>query len=128
LIKINNMGKSKFQTVYGVRIFPIEYLMNEELTESDLNWLFDKGSKSLLYSIILGMFKIIGTSKRNYQIIKMIKSDDKWYEKFSWTQEQFEKYEENVALAIKNLYQYSLEESRIMAQNIMSNYSINVKS
>lgn len=122
------MGKSKFQTVYGVRIFPIEYLMNEELTESDLNWLFDKGSKSLLYSIILGMFKIIGTSKRNYQIIKMIKSDDKWYEKFSWTQEQFEKYEENVALAIKNLYQYSLEESRIMAQNIMSNYSINVKS
>ena len=122
------MSKSKFQTVYGVRIFPIEYLMNEELTESDLNWLFDKGSKSLLYSIILGMFKIIGTSKRNYQIIKMIKSDDKWYEKFSWTQEQFKKYEENVALAIKNLYQYSLEESRIMAQNIMSNYSINVKS
>lgn len=121
------MSKSKFQTVYGVRIFPIEYLMNEELTESDLNWLFDKGSKSLLYSIVLGMFKVIGTSKRNYQIIKMIKSDDKWYEKFSWTQEQFEKYEENVALAIKNLYQYSLEESRIMAQNIMSNYSINVK-
>lgn len=122
------MGKSKFQTVYGVRIFPIEYLMDEELTESDLNWLFDKGSKSLLYSIILGMFKVIGTTKRNYQIIKMIQSDDKWYEKFSWSKEQFEKYEEKVALAIKNLYQYSLEESRIMAQNIMSNYSITVKS
>jgi len=121
------MGKSKFQTVYGVRIFPIEYLIDEELTESDLTWLFDKGSKSLLYSIILGMFKVIGTTKRNYQIIKMIQSDDKWYEKFNWSKEQFETYEEKVALAIKNLYQYSLEESRIMAQNIMSNYSITVK-
>lgn len=122
------MSKSKFQTVYGVRIFPIEYLISEELTESDLTWLFDKGSKSLLYSIILGMFKVIGTTKRNYQIIKMIKSDDKWYEKFNWTKEEFENYEEKVALAIKNLYQYNLEESRIMAQNIMSNYSITVKS
>lgn len=120
------MSKSKFQTVYGVRIYPIEYLMNEELTESDLNWLFDKGSNSLLYSIIIGMFRTIGNTKRNYQIIKMIKTDDKWYEKFSWSKEQFKKYEENIALVIKNLYQYKLEEAKVAAQNIMTKYSINV--
>lgn len=122
-----NMSKSKFQTVYGVRIYPIEYLKNEELTESDLNWLFDKGSNSLIYSIIIGMFRAIGNGKRNYQIIKMVKSDDKWFEKFTWSKKQFEKYEDDITLVIKNLYQYSLGESRIAAQNIMSNYSITVK-
>ena len=121
------MGNSKFQTVYGIRIFPIEYLMNEELTESDLNWLLNKDSNSLLYSIIIGMFRTIGNTKRNYQIIKMIKSDPKWFDKVSWTKNQFYEYEDKIALIIKNLYQYKLEESKIAAQNIMTKYSLTVK-
>ena len=43
--------EQKFQTVYGVRLYPLEYLMNEELNDEDLSWLFDQ--KSLLYSIIM---------------------------------------------------------------------------
>ena len=121
------MSKAKFQTVYGVRVYPIEYLMNEELTESDLNYLFDKGTNCLIYSIIIGMFRYIGNNKRNYQIIKMIKSDNKWYEKINWTKDQFYDYENKLALVIKNLYQYKLEEAKICAQNIMIKYSLNVK-
>ena len=120
------MGKSSFHTVYGVRIYPIEYLMNAELTESDLNWLFGKNSKSLLYSIIIGMFRFIGNKKQNYQIIKMITTDDKWFEKITWTKKQFKEYEECITLVLKNLYQYKLEESRIAAQNVMIKYSLNV--
>ena len=123
---VNNMGKSSFHTVYGVRIYPIEYLMNAELTESDLNWLFGKNSKSLLYSIIIGMFRFIGNKKQNYQIIKMITTDDKWFEKITWTKKQFKEYEECITLVLKNLYQYKLEESRIAAQNVMIKYSLNV--
>ena len=121
------MSKSSFHTVYGVRIYPIEYLMNAELTESDLNWLFGKNSKSLLYSIIIGMFRFIGNKKQNYQIIKIITSDNRWYEKYTWSKKQFEEYEEKITLAFKNLYQYKLEESRIAAQNVMINYSLTVK-
>ena len=41
----------KFQTVSGVKIYPIEYLTNEELTEADLSNIFD--TPSLLYSIFV---------------------------------------------------------------------------
>ena len=120
------MSKSKFQTVYGIRIYPIEYLMNEELTESDLNWLFTKNSKSLLYSIIIGMFRKIGSIKRNYQIIKLITKDNKWIENYKWSQKQFEEFENDLSKVIKNLYQYTPEESKICAQNIMIKYGLNV--
>ena len=69
------MSKENFQTVYGVRIYPIDYLINEELTESDLNYLFD--TKSLLYCIIIGMYRFIDNRKHNCDIIKDCKKDNK---------------------------------------------------
>ena len=72
------MSKTVYQTVYGTKIYPIEYIGNHELTESELNNLLDNNSKGLFYSLVIGMFKISKSSKRNYQIIKMIKEDKKW--------------------------------------------------
>jgi hypothetical protein len=60
------MSKTIYQTVYGTKIYPIEYIGNHELSESELNNLLDNNCKSLLYSLIIGMFKMIKSSKRNY--------------------------------------------------------------
>ena len=46
------MNKSKFQTVYGVKIYPIDYLCNNELTESDLNNLLD--NNKILIKVLNG--------------------------------------------------------------------------
>lgn len=118
------MSKSKFQTVYGVRIYPIEYLMNEELTDSDLNYLFD--TKSLLYSIIIGMYRSIGSLKRNSTIIKEAKSNN-WQTKTTWTKSQLLEYENNIAQVIKNLYSYDNVVAKQKAEWYMIMYGLDVK-
>ena len=59
------MSKSKFQTVYGVKIYPIDYLCNNELTESDLNNLLDDNKKGLIYSLIIGWWETTWLSEGN---------------------------------------------------------------
>jgi len=116
------MSKSKFQTVYGVRIYPMEYLMNEELTESDLNHLFD--TNSLLYSIIIGMYNVIGSKKRNCDIIKDCKKNNKWLSNQKWKTEQFIEYENNLIKALKNIYVYDDVTATSKAQWYMIQYGL----
>lgn len=119
------MSKSKFQTVYGVRIYPIDYLMSAELTESDLSYLFD--TNSLLYSVIIGMYRYIGSKKQNCDIIKDCKKDNKWLTKTKWTAEQFADFESKLIQILKNLYCISDAVASSKAQWFMIQYGLNVK-
>ena len=119
------MSKSKFQTVYGVRIYPIDYLMSAELTESDLNHLFD--TNSLLYSVIIGMYRYIGSKKQNCDIIKDCKKDNKWITKTKWTNKQFADFESKLTRILKNFYCISDEMALSKAQWFMIQYGLNVK-
>ena len=95
------MSKSKFSTVYGVHIYPIEYLMNEELTDDDLSNLFDK--KCLTYSIIVEMFHFANIGKSDSEIIHLIQTDKKWMYKYHWTKREQQKFEKKIAQAIQNI-------------------------
>lgn len=119
------MSKSKFQTVYGVRIFPIEYLMNEELSESDLNYLID--TKSFLYSIIIGMYRETGSKKQNCDIIKDCKKNNKWISNNKWTSEQFYEFENKLIKIIKNIYYVNDIVASSKAQWFMIKYGFSVK-
>jgi hypothetical protein len=119
------MNKPKFPAVNGVYIYPLEYLQNAELTETDLNYLFD--TKSLLYSLIIGMFKSIKSSKRNYQIIKMIREDKRWMYKYRWSKEQLDNYENLIIEAYKNLYQYKDAQAISLAQWFIIHYGFPVE-
>lgn len=92
----------KISTVSGVKIYPIEYLMNNELTESDLSNIFD--TPSLLYSIIIGMFRYSGNNQKNYQIIKTIKEDKRWMYNNFWTEKQAKEYEDVLTKVFMNVY------------------------
>lgn len=120
------MSKTKFSTVYGVRIYPTEYLVNENLTDSDLNYLFD--TKSLLYSIIIGMFRFIGSKKRNCNIIKDIKKNNNWLKHNTWTTKQLNEYESIIFKILKNLYAYSDNTALQKAQWYIIMYGLNVKN
>jgi len=115
----------KISTVSGVKIYPIEYLMNNELTESDLSNIFD--TPSLLYSIIIGMFRYAGDNKKNYQIIKTIKEDKRWMYNNYWTEKQAKEYEDILTKVFMNVYCESEIRSRSKAQWEIIWHGLNVK-
>lgn len=119
------MSKSKFQTVYGIRLYPMNYLMNEELTESDLNHLLD--TLSLKYSIIIGMFRHIGSSKRNCDIIKMVKTNPRWVYEHYWTTSQRQEFEDMLTQAYKNIYYYKDIKARSLAQWMLFRFGLSIK-
>ena len=116
------MSKTNYQTVYGVKIYPVEFIGNHELTESELNNLLDNNGRGLFYSLVIGMFKVIKSSKRNYQIIKMIKEDKRWMYKYRWSKEQLDNYENLIIEAYKNLYQYKDAQAISLAQWFIIHY------
>lgn len=121
------MSKTNYQTVYGVKIYPIEFIGNHELTESELNNLLDNNGRGLFYSLVIGMFKTIKSSKRNYQIIKMIKEDKRWMYKYRWSKEQLDNYEKLIIEAYKNLYQYKDAQAISLAQWFIIRYGFPVE-
>ena len=121
------MSKTNYQTVYGVKIYPVEFIGNHELTESELNNLLDNNGRGLFYSLVIGMFKTIKSSKRNYQIIKMIKEDKRWMYRYRWSKEQLDNYEKLIITAYKNLYQYKDAQAISLAQWFIIRYGFPVE-
>ncbi len=121
------MSKTNYQTVYGVKIYPVEFISNHELSESELNNLLDNNGRGLFYSLVIGMFKAIKSSKRNYQIIKMIKEDKRWMYKYRWSKEQLDNYENLIIAAYKNLYQYKDAQAISLAQWFIIRYGFPVE-
>lgn len=114
-------------TVYGVKIYPIDYLLNEEYSESDLDALLGQNSKSLKYSIIIGMLREIGIKKRNCDIIKQITTDSKWMYKYQWTADECRDFENKLQKIIKRLYSYQDTQALEVAQWYISIYGLQVK-
>lgn len=121
------MSKTNYQTVYGTKIYPIEFIGDHELTESELNNLLDNDKKGLFYSLVIGMFKVIKSPKRNYQIVKILKDDKRWMYKYKWTKEQCNDYEQLIVKAYKNIYQYKDNAATSLAQWFIINYGLTVE-
>ena len=117
--------EQKFQTVYGVRLYPLEYLMNEELNDEDLSWLFDQ--KSLLYSIIIGMFRFIGIKKSNSEIIKLVRKDPKWMYRYFWNTNEQQEFENKLIKKMKNIYYLSDFQAKQKAQWYIIIYGLSIK-
>lgn len=111
--------------ISGVKIYPIDYLINEELTESDLSNLFD--TKSFTYSLIINMFRENNIKISNSNIIKMITNDKDWMNKFSWNKDKFNEFENKVKKVYKNVYNYTDSVSNQYAQWWMTIFGFSVK-
>ena len=122
-----NAHQNTHQIVYGVKVFDIDYLLHAEYSENDLDNLLSTNSKSLLYSIIIGMFRYIGNNKRNTDIVKFVKNDKDWMSKYSWSRMQCSEYEDIICKVIKRLYCYDDVKSLSIAQWYITLYGFNVK-
>ena len=119
------MTINKYSIVDGIKIYSINYLINEELTENDLVNLFD--NNSLIYSIIIGMYEHIHSKKHIKDIIKNIRKDSKWLSKNQWTINERESYENKLTKVFKNIYSYNDYIAKIKAEWYMTLYGFNLK-
>lgn len=118
------MVRKKFHTVYGVNIYPVDYLANEELTENDLKNLFD--GKSLIYSLLVAMFKSKYANMKNSDIIKTCRRDG-WMDMYTWSKDEFIAFEQIVQRIYKNLYYCQDQTALAYAQNWMTLYGFSIK-
>ena len=91
------------QEVNGIKIYPLDYLVDNELSDVDLANLLDNDNKGLLYSII-SMFHHVGVKKSNKEIIKLITTKDKWMNDYFWSYNELIEFENKLAKALKNIY------------------------
>lgn len=86
------------------KIYPIEYLKNSELTDEDLKNLLDKSS--LILSLVLHEFRMIGDLRENWIILKEVKTKEDWSNNYFFSKKQRDKFIDDVSKVYRNLYMY----------------------
>lgn len=115
------MGKIK-----KYKIYTLDYLCNEELTEEDLYYLFD--TPSLNYSLIINMFRHSGeNTKSDAELINIAKTDSKWVYKYFWTKKERITYLNKIISVFKNVYQYKEVMATQRAQWWLFYYGLSIK-
>ena len=86
------------------KIYPIEYLKNSELTDEDLKNLLDKSS--LILSLVLHEFRMIGDLRENWIILKEVKTKEDWSNNYFFSKKQRDRFIDDVSKVYRNLYVY----------------------
>ena len=86
------------------KIYPIEYLKNSELTDEDLKNLLDKSS--LILSLVLHEFRMIGDLRENWIILKEVKTKEDWSNNYFFSKKQRDRFIDDVSKVYRNLYMY----------------------
>lgn len=104
-------------------IYSVDDLQNLDFNDEEINIV----SKTLIYSLIVGMFKHAGINKSNNYIIRKSKYSDKWYDKYTWTSEQFKSYEKILERIFYNLYRFGPYKCENSAYDFLMRYGFNVE-
>ena len=105
------------------KIYSIEDLMIKDFDDEEI----DIVSKSLIYSLVVGMFRYIKNDMSDKDIIKFIKSED-WYDKYSWTKHQCNEYEKKLNKVFYNLYRFGPIKCNNSAKEFMMKYGFQIKT
>ena len=105
------------------KIYSIEDLMIKDFDDEEI----DIVSKSLIYSLVVGMFRYIKNDMSDKDIIKLIKSED-WYDKYSWTKYQCNEYEKKLNKVFYNLYRFGPIKCNNSAKEFMMKYGFQIKT
>ena len=86
------------------KIYPVEYLKSSELTDEDLRNLLDKSS--LILSLILYEFRMIGDKREDWVILKEVKTEENWVDAYFFKKKQRDKFIDDVSKVYRNIYMY----------------------
>ena len=117
--------KYVFKEIDSVKIYPLDYLANTILSDDDINTLLD--TNSLKYSIIIEMFKMCNIKKSTNEIIKIIKTDENWFDKYQINKKNFDELENILTKIYQNIFSYRKDTAKQYAQWFMSIYGFRCK-
>lgn len=116
------MSKNKY---INCKIYPLEYLINEELTETDLYNCIE--GDSFLYSAVIEQFRRIGDKRPNWQIIKECKEEPRYVYNHKFpTVKSREDFTNDITKAFKNIFVYGDVKAESEAQWFMFGYGFSV--
>ena len=104
------------------KIYNLQDLMTKDFDDEEI----DVVSKSLIYSLIIGMFRYIKNDISDTEIIKLSKTDN-WFEKYQWTSRQRIEYKKKLDKIFYNLYRFGPIKCSNSSNEFLMKYGLNIK-
>lgn len=104
------------------KIYSIQDLMTKDFDDEEI----DIVSKSLIYSLIIGMFQYIKNDMPDKEIIKLSKTDN-WFEKYKWTQYQRNEFKKKLDKIFYNLYRFGPIKCSNSSNEFLIKYGLDIK-
>ena len=113
------------------KIYSIEDLCTKPFDDEEI----EKVSNDLIYSLIIGMFHTIKVKDpidktkeiSNNTIIEICSNQNEWFNKYSWTQLQREKYKKKLDQIFYNLYSFGPIKCSNSSDEFLLKYGFKVK-
>ena len=104
------------------KIYSIQDLMTKDFDDEEI----DIVSKSLIYSLIVGMFRYIKKDLSDQEIIKLCKTDN-WFEKYQWTHHQRNEFKKKLDKIYYNLYRFGPVKCSNSSNMFLMTYGLELK-
>jgi hypothetical protein len=104
------------------KIYSIEDLINDDFDDEEI----DIVSKSLIYSLIIGMFRYVKNNTEDKEIIKLIKTEN-WADNYKWTEFQRNEYKKKLDKIFYNLYRFGPIKSSNTSNEFLMKYGFIIK-
>jgi len=104
------------------KTYNLQDLMTKDFDDEEI----DIVSKSLIYSLIIGMFRYIKNDISDKEIIKLSKTDN-WFEKYQWTPRQRIEYKKKLDKIFYNLYRFGPIKCSNSSNEFLMKYGLNIK-
>lgn len=75
-------------------LFTFDEMLNQKLDRWESNTLNGSSSPSLVYSLVVDMFRYIGDNRPEEDILKECATSENWYNNYTWTTVQHNKWRE----------------------------------
>lgn len=73
-------------------LFTFDEMLNQKLDRWESNALNGRTGPSLIYSLVIDMFRFIGDTRDEKEILDECRYEKEWYDKYLWTIEQHDEW------------------------------------
>ena len=106
----------------NMQIYNISDLINKDFDDEEI----DNVSKTLIFSLIIGIFRHIKSKLTDDEIIKLIKTDN-WFDNYYWTEYQRNEYKKKLNKIFYNLYRFGPIKCNNSTNEFIMKYGLNMK-
>lgn len=105
-------------------IYSIQDLKTKAFDDEEIDIVQD----NLIYSLIIGMFQYANIDIPENKILKLIKTEDNWFDNYFWTSQQKTRYQKDLNKIFYNLYRFGPNKCQNSSDDFLMRYGFLVKS